>query len=108
MTVKAKTHNGTCKLTLEGELTIYQAAEVYTKLGKQLAACAALELDLHAVTELDTAGVQILLALKQAATAEDKPLSLSQHSDAVVEVFELLNIGHEFGDPIVLSPRVTG
>lgn len=107
MTVKAKKHNGTCKVSLEGELTIYQASEVYEKLGKQLTACETLELDLHAVSELDTAGVQILLSLKQAATAEEKTMIMTLHSEAVVDVFELMNISHEFGDPIVLSHRAT-
>jgi hypothetical protein len=36
-----------------------------------------------------------------------KDVSMTMHSEPVVEVFELLNIAHEFGDPIVLSNRET-
>ena len=103
MTMKSKKQNGICKISLAGELTIYQAGEVYEKLRKQFSSCECMEIDLHEITELDTAGVQILLSLKEAANVESKKISLSLHSEAVIEVFELLNIAHEFGDPIVLS-----
>lgn len=109
MTVKTRKQGDVCKISLEGDVTIYEAAQVYAKLQKQLAsACMSFEMDLHAVSELDTAGVQILLSFKREAMATGKNVSLSLHSESVVEVFELFNIAHEFGDPIVLSNRATG
>ena len=108
MAIKVKRHNGGCKITIEGELTIYQASDVYEKLRKQLAACNSIDIDLQCTTEIDTSGVQILMSLKREAKAEGKPVTLSMHSEPVVEVFELMNIANEFGDPIVLSNRATG
>lgn len=88
-------------------MTIYQAGEIHEKFKTQLAACESLEIDLRHVTEIDTAGLQLLLALKREAVAEGKSVTLTMHSEAVVDVFELLNVAHEFGDPLVLSKQAT-
>lgn len=91
---------------IEGELTIYQAAELKDALLGALAALpeqAALELDLSDVTECDTAGVQVLMVLKRAARAQGRELHLRGHSPAVLEVFELLNLAAYFGDPLVIA-----
>lgn len=106
MNMKVRKQGETGKVTLDGELTIYTAQAIQAKLKKPLGECNSLELNLQGVTELDSAGVQVLIAAKRAARAAGKTLSLCQHSEAVVEVFELMNIAHEFGDPIVLSERV--
>jgi anti-sigma B factor antagonist len=108
MTIKVRRRKETCKITIEGDLTIYEANEAYEKFRKQLAVCKNIDIDLQSVTEIDTAGVQLLLGVKREAQAAGSIVSLSMHSDAVVEVFELLNIAHEFGDPIVISNRTTG
>jgi anti-sigma B factor antagonist len=108
MVMKIKKQGNGCKITIEGDLTIYQATEVYEKFKKQLAACKSIEIDLQYVTEIDTAGVQVLLAVKREAAVAEVPISMTLHSEPVVEVFELMNIAHEFGDPIVLSNRATG
>lgn len=94
-------------MIIEGDLTIYQANDVYEKFRKQFAVCEEIEIDLQFVSELDTAGVQILLSVKRQALEAGKQITMSMHSEPVIEVFELLNIAHEFGDPIVLSNRAT-
>ena len=88
---------------IDGELTIYQAAELKDALLAALAAADVLELDLSGVTELDTAGVQLLMVLKRAARAQGRTLRLLGHSPAVLEVFDLLNLGGWFGDPLVMA-----
>jgi anti-sigma B factor antagonist len=88
---------------IDGELTIYQAAELKDTLLAALAAADPLEIDLSRVTELDTAGVQLLMVLKRAARAQGRELRLLGHSPAVLEVFELLNLGGYFGDPVVMA-----
>lgn len=105
MSIKVKKQGNICKITVEGEMTIYQASDLYEKFKKQLATCDSLEIDLQHITEMDTAGVQILLALKREANASGKTVSMIMHSEPVIEVFELISIVHEFGDPIVLSNR---
>ncbi|MGM9512848.1 STAS domain-containing protein [Roseateles sp. DB2] len=87
----------------QGELTIFRAAELKSEWLQALHdADGTLELDLAGVTELDTAGLQLLMMLKREATAQGRPLRLHGHSPAVLEVFELLNVAAFFGDPLIM------
>ena len=89
-------------LTIEGEMTIYQAAELHSQIQAALQQERALELNLAGVTELDTAGVQVLMMAKKTAQADGRALHLVAHSHTVQEVFELLRVASFFGDPMVL------
>ena len=96
-------------LALDGELTIYRAAELKPVLLRALGAAeAGLEIDLSAVTELDTAGLQLLMLAKQQARALQRELRLVGHSPAVLEVFELLNVAAYFGDPLIVAAPAAG
>jgi anti-anti-sigma factor len=94
---------GTADLHLDGEVTIYRALELKQTLVAALGATAALQINLRAVSEFDSAGVQLLLAAKRAAVSAGKTLSLVEHSPAVVAVFELLDLAPMFGDPLLVS-----
>lgn len=87
-------------LALDGELNIYRAADLKQELLAAVAAAPALQLDLSGVSELDTAGLQVLMVAKQAANALGHELHLRRHSAAVLEVFELLDLGAWFGDAL--------
>jgi anti-anti-sigma regulatory factor len=89
-------------LRLAGECTIFRAAEIQSLL---LADPAPLEIDLSAVTEMDTAGLQLLMGAKLAATRQQRTLRMTGHSPAVLEVFELLNVAAYFNDPLVMEAR---
>lgn len=92
---------------IEGEMTIYQAEQLKQTLLDALDRASVLEINLAAVTELDTAGVQLLLLTKKTARARQKELRLAAHSEAVVEVFELIDLVPYFGDPLVISPAAS-
>jgi anti-anti-sigma factor len=89
-------------LRIEGELTIFRAMALKPAL---LPVPPLTEIDLSGVTEIDTAGVQLLMLAKKTALAEQRPLRLCSHSPAVIEVFELLNVAAYFGDPLVMDSR---
>jgi len=90
-------------LSLTGELTIFRAAELKDELLQLLPeAGGVLELDLSQVSELDTAGLQLLMLLKKTAGQRGCELRLLAHSPAVLEVFDLLNVAAYFGDPLVM------
>ena len=89
-------------LRLEGELTIFRAMELKPML---LASPPVDEIDLSGVTELDTAGVQLLMLAKKTALAQQRNIKLVAHSPAVLEVFELLNVAAYFGDHLVMDSR---
>ncbi len=90
------------------EMTIYSAAEHKKALLDHLADCHVLEIDLSGVSELDGAGLQILLMLKIEARRMGRVLRLIKHSPAVLEVIELLNAAAYFGDPVVIPAQRGG
>jgi len=79
-------------LFIEGDLTIRRVQELKDVLLARLAQSQALEVDLAGVTEIDTAGVQLLLMARRAARASQKELRLVAYSPAVATLFALLRI----------------
>jgi anti-sigma B factor antagonist len=90
-------------LDIEGEMTIYTAAEQKTQLLSFIGAGQALEVNLEHVTEIDTAGTQLLIMAKQEAAKVKKDLRFVMHSNAVLDVLELANLTATFGDPLFIS-----
>lgn len=103
------TQNATTSyFSLEGELTIHNAVQIRDELLVQLGKGKEIEINLQHVSELDTAGVQLLLMVKREAVKLGKTLHFVQHSKAALEVLDLLNIVPVLGDPLVLtSPDTT-
>jgi anti-anti-sigma factor len=81
-------------LRIEGEMTIYRAAELKLQMQPLLegAAKAPAAVDLSGVTEIDCSGVQLLALAQRAATAAGRELRLDKPSPAVLEVFGLLGL----------------
>lgn len=100
-----KKEKGTKTLRLEGELTIYRAAELKDEILKAMAGTASLEIDLSGITEVDGAGLQLLILAKKEALRAEKKVSFSAHSPAVLEVIDFANLSGQFGDPVVLAAR---
>jgi anti-anti-sigma factor len=105
MATRSKTKQGIQRLKLEGEMTIYNAAEMKASLTDTLHKCQEMEIDVSKVSEMDTAGVQILLLTKREAGNHNKSLRVVNHSDAVLELFNLYHVAEYFGDPIVLKHK---
>ena len=104
LTIEPCTVEGEPALALRGELTIYAVVEARKRLDPALDAAPGLRLDLAGVTELDSAGTQLLVWLKQEAHRRGRQLALCRHSPAVLEVFDLLKVAALFGDPILIAP----
>ena len=99
-----KIHDGAhAVLRIAGELTIFRAAEIKAAL---LTEPAPREVDLSGVTDIDTAGLQLLMLAKKTAQAQRRELRLVAHSPVVSELFELLNLVRYFGDPMAVAARV--
>ena len=99
----AKTKQGSKRLILSEDMTIYNAAAQKKQLLNALAACNELDLDLLKVGEMDSAGFQILLLTKREAIKAKKTMRLTAHSSAVTEFLDLFNMASYFGDPIWLD-----
>lgn len=93
------------KVRIENEMTIYTAAEIKTRLLEMMKKDFEIELDLSYVTELDTAGLQLLIMARREFIAGGGNLYLVNHSQAVYEVLDLCNMIQFFGDPIVLPSK---
>lgn len=85
-------------LNIEGELTIYTAAETKERIVAALAADSALDIDLSQVGEIDSAGLQLLIMAQRAAKALGRDVALVNHSTAVRECLELCNMSAVSGD----------
>jgi len=91
--------NASHAFPIDGELTIYRAAELCESLKTVLAGLddgADLEIDLSGVTEMDSAGVQLLMAVHKSTRASNHGLRLVNPSAAVEEVFETLQLVPHF------------
>ncbi len=89
-------------IAIEGELTIYRASELRDALQAALAASAEsgeFGIDLAAVTEMDSAGVQLLMAARKTALSAGRSLRLIDASPAVAEVLDTLQLGAHFFAP---------
>jgi anti-sigma B factor antagonist len=83
---------------INGEMTIYRATELKEALVGQINAGKPLEIDLSGVTEIDSAGVQLLMMAKHAAHAKQQKMKLVNESAMVLEVLELLNLAGYFNE----------
>lgn len=95
------------RITITGELTIYTALELKDKLLTGLSATEYLDLDLSGVGEIDAAGLQLLVMIKQQATALGKVLRFTGHSPVVLDLLDLSGLAGFFGDPLLIVCKPT-
>ena len=92
-----------CRAVIEGEMTIYNAAALHASLMLIIAQGRELEINLAGVTEIDSAGVQLLMLAKKQCDGHEHRLTLTEHSNVVLDVFDLMGLHDLFNDPVVLS-----
>lgn len=85
---------------LSGELTIYTASEIKQRCAELLTTRSDLEINLSGVTEIDTAGLQLMLLLKRKPGAE---VRFIHHSAPVMRLLDLANLAGTLGDPVLIS-----
>jgi anti-sigma B factor antagonist len=97
MNIVRKKNKDTTTLVLEGDLTIYYVAQIkdeifadYDKLADKVA------LDLSAVSEIDTAGVQLLLFAKKFFSAVHRSFFISKSNESVDTVLTVLDVNNHF------------
>lgn len=96
-TKKKDSKESSSRLEIEGELTIYVAAEMKEKIGALLKGEAAIEIDLAQVGEIDTAGLQLLLLVQRECAKQKKDIVFSNPSDAVLACWRKCNLNATFG-----------
>jgi len=88
--------SGPASLRIEGEMTVNRAAELKQILLAHLDRPTPALIDLSEVTEIDTAGVQLLILAHKTAMAAQKTLVLTADSAAVREVLGLFGLADYF------------
>ncbi len=90
-------------VAIHGELTIATAAAVRTDLLEALDHADEVEVDLAQVAEIDSAGIQIMVAAKREAKARSKTLRFVGHVPAVLEALDFTDLIGYLGDPVVIQ-----
>lgn len=99
MASKKKANPAAQVLSVDGEFSIYRAAELKPVLMQAVESSPVLDIDLSGVAEFDTAGVQLLLLAKKQALTLGHELRVVRPSAAVADVLKLLDLAAHFGDP---------
>jgi len=97
--------DGRCKVVVEGNMTIYEAATDKPALLAALAKAKEMEIDLSSIHEMDTAGLQLLILVKRESLKAGKVMRLIDHSPSSVDVLDRYHMAPYFGDPVVISTR---
>ncbi|MBI2306337.1 MAG: STAS domain-containing protein [Rhodocyclales bacterium] len=99
MGMRIEEEGRSCRAIVDGDVTVATAAEIQAALSVAVREHDETEVDLAGVEEMDTAGLQIILAAKRCA---GKTVRFVNHSAAVLRVLELANLGQQLGDPLLI------
>src|SRR5512144_2893980 len=97
MQVTTEIRDGRCLARVSGDMTIYVAAELKGRIKELLADAGDLVLDLSAVEEFDSAGLQLIIWAQREAERLHKRFQLGDRSSTVGELVDLYNLGNAFG-----------
>ena len=100
MGIEIRRDGGRAEMALTGELSIYTVAEIKDALAKLLAHADDVEIDLSGISEMDTAGLQLMLIAKR---YPGKAVRFVRHSSVVLRLVDLANLGGALGDPLFIA-----
>lgn len=89
---------GTSRVVIAGEMTIYTARDWRDRLLVAMSAPGDVELDLSGVSEIDAAGIQLLVSLRMEAAAACRKLHLLDVSARVSEALTFCRLTGFFSD----------
>lgn len=97
MSVERKKSKDTTTLSFTGELSIYSVGELKNEiLGDPESLGTRIALDLEKVSEIDTAGIQLLLFAKKHFLTQEKQLYLAKSNELVDSVFATFDLQSAF------------
>lgn len=97
-------NNNSDGIALAGEFNIFTAAPTKERLIDAIhrAQGTEIEIDLSEVSEIDTAGLQLMVMAKRLAAEHGKAVLFAGHSSAVLQLLDLCGMSGFFGDPILI------
>jgi len=96
MKINHEADTGECDIHCGESLTIYHVREMYETFTTLLKEANHWRFDFSATRELDTAGVQLLLAAKREILCSGGSWQVRQCSDEVRQALQLLNLAADF------------
>lgn len=87
---------GLCKWVVDEDLTIYVIDELMQGFSKEIDIYENFELDLSAIEDIDSAGVQLLLALNTQLSSKKKTLKLTALSESVSHLLNTYGLNEQF------------
>lgn len=84
-------------------MSIYEAMGLRDMFSEALTKNQEIEVNLANVAEIDCAGLQLMIALKNDALRLSKKITFTGHSTEVIDFLNLFNITNYFGDPVILG-----
>lgn len=88
--------NDSTEICISGELNIYSAMDVYQQHFQSIKLKSLVTLKLSGVTEIDTAGMQILLVLIKEIKTQGLSYHVASLNNTIKEYSELFNVHHYF------------
>jgi len=82
-----------------GNMSIYEAIELQALFSDALNKYEKVEINLANVVEIDSTGLQLMVALKNDALKIRKNIKFTHHSTEVMGFLDLFNMTTFFGDP---------
>lgn len=102
MSIDVKCDSDVAQATLTGELNIYTVAEIKAGLASCMELADRVEVDLFGVSDIDTAGLQLMLIAKR---EPGKDVRFVNHPACVLRLIDLANLAGALGDPLVMPAR---
>ena len=91
---------GKSRVVIAGEMTIYTVRDWRDRLLVAMSAPGDVELDLSGVSDIDAAGIQLLVSLRMEAATADRALRLLSVSARVTEALTFCRLTEFFSDAL--------
>jgi len=95
MAIKISSDKEKTNLSIDGELTIYTALEYKSHLIEKYTEGKPLDIDLAGVDEIDTSGLQLIVALTKKVIADGDNVNITASNETVNSAFATNNISME-------------
>lgn len=103
ITIAEKPDGKSCEIKIDGRFNIYSVSSIKEKIYNTISFYQSITIDLSGVSEFDTAGVQLLIALKKEMSKTNKSLTMHSHSQHVIALIDLYGLISFFGDKIHIA-----
>jgi anti-anti-sigma factor len=96
MTINITINKDHCLIKIDGDLTIFQISEYHQQLADKCQSVTLATVELSDNTELDTAGIQLLISLQQQFQSTGGDLTVRTTGEPATKVIDLFNLSSQF------------